>query len=339
MQEARLVYDGSISSDATQRAAPGQCEGTVREVLCELAGRECYDSLGSGRSSPAYHAHILEVAHLSVYEHANFTVRMHGAVESVDTLLALLNRPGVFVLSDPEHPTALRVTMNLRSVLDWGMWETPLGKLPCPSAILGVAHKLAPQVVREEGLELNYVELVAPVHDEECWISLRLSGSRGFSHEQVRHKFRTAVSQRSTRYVDESESSWSMHPVARLVDGELGQRIDAFAEASRTLYRDVADCAHRKLIERGVDRFTARKQARGGARGFLGNALSTSMIFSASVAQWRRMLRMRLSDAADAEIREVFVAILIELRRSCYGDRFAELTLRQSSDGLGRSLT
>ncbi len=338
---ARLVFDGVLLSDAKDRASRTQCQGTVLEVLCELAGRECYDSLGAPNSRPssAYHQHILEVQHLSVYEHANFTVLVKGALDA-DLLLDFLNRPGLFVRVSEDDPTALRLTMNLRTVLDWHLWESASGhRCPCPPGIQNLAHKLAPQIVKRADNETrHYLSIVPPEYDEERWISIRLTGSRGFSHEMVRHRFRTAVSQRSTRYVDESESLWARHPGVSLFANELRARIERLIGDSQALYRDAVQIGQEKLVDRGCDKFTARKQARGAARGFLGNALTTSMIFSASVAQWRRMLSMRLTDAADAEIREVFALVLPELMMSNYRDRFQDLTLRQSSDGLGRSL-
>jgi thymidylate synthase ThyX len=83
---------------------------------------------------------------------------------------------------------------------------------------------------------------------------------------------------------------------------------------------------------------TARKQARGMARGYLGNALQTEMLFSASVAQWKRMLEQRLTPAADAEIRLVYELALAELKRSRYGAAFERYELVDSPDGLGKVL-
>jgi thymidylate synthase (FAD) len=37
--------------------------------------------------------------------------------------------------------------------------------------------------------------------------------SRGLTHELVRHRVGVAISQRSTRYVDEDESPWILHPL------------------------------------------------------------------------------------------------------------------------------
>jgi thymidylate synthase ThyX len=78
--------------------------------------------------------------------------------------------------------------------------------------------------------------------------------------------------------------------------------------SQKHFFDEVKDVA-RGTYEDIVDELTpvvGRKQARGAARGFLGNALSTELIFSASVAQWRRMIAQRDNEAADAEIRDLF---------------------------------
>ena len=337
---AELVFDGSepvvrIPSGCGTPAA-GQMEGTMLERLAELAGRECYDSLGRGRSSADFHRHILDVGHLSIYEHCPFTVAIPGAAHNVADILQFVNRPGVYMRVAPRGE--LRVSMNLRTLLDWHNWRpADTDPFPLPGALEDIGHLLAPAlfpVVHPP--ESNPLTLVAPADDEERWITLRLVGSRGFSHELVRHGDRTAMSQRSTRYVDEAESKWFVHPLIRAAcNGSDRDGYVRLVAHSRDLYRDTVELCESHLIGSGVDKGTARKQARGAARGWLGNALGTSLIFSASVAQWKRMLRMRCHPAADAEIREVFAEALRVLKTSRYAEQFAGFHLIPSPDGLG----
>lgn len=352
---AELVFDGTAVyvPNGCGTAAPGQMDGTPLERLAELAGRECYDSLGRGRSSVDFHRHILDVGHLSIYEHCPFTVAIPGVARDPDELLAFANRPGVY-LRVGDFGDYLRVSMNLRVLLDWQRWRPPHGDpRPLPAALQDVGHRLAPRLFAPAPdwvMVRGVFPVVSPVDDEERWITLRLVGSRGFSHELVRHGDRTAISQRSTRYVDESESDWVMHPLIRAAcDTHRTRRHADFVREARALYRDSVDVCEGFLLgdaagaggasnRKDVDRGTARKQARGAARGWLGNALRTSLIFSASVAQWRRMLFMRCHPAADAEIREVFAAALRVLQTSRYAQGFADLSLVPSSDGLGEVL-
>jgi len=358
------VYDGATFLIPAQMGTPrdDQLQGEALERLSELAGRICYDSLGQGRSSDGFHAHIQSVRHLSVYEHCPFTVCFATVPDGradwpVDMLFrSFANRPGVWIRVDGAG--ALRVTLNPRAVIEWDEWtergwgEDPLN-LYFRNTLRGLLQMLMPRVRLEDFSEPpGRIPLSASIIDpgtpDEQWVSLFVSGSRGFSHEQVRHGDFTAISQRSTRYVDESASPWVEHPLLTLYREETGtdlrecwphpddDRSVPVEECGQGAYLRAVDLLHPWLEERGVDRLTARKQARGAARGFLGNALYTEMIFSANVRQWRNMLRQRCSEAADAEIRALYAQVLPALWGSRYGERFDDFVLVESPDGIGQ---
>lgn len=377
---ARLVWDGTDEVRIPpEMGTPreDQMQGTARERLVELAGRVCYDSLGTGRASGSYHENIKTINHGALWEHAAFTADfrvtdgvadrcfpLHLPGQSDNIPYAFMNRPGVFAGWNGNR-TALHVTLNLRTVVEWdAMSERILAREnefwrregrksfdAFGRELRKVAHFLAPMIVpREEGEIPDYRLKGAEGgnepwrSDEEKWITLFLSGSRGFSHELVRHGDWTAISQRSTRYVDESESPWVIHPLIQDYlkehpgDQDMAEGLQDIEDDAGAAYDQLVKDLEPWLVSRGIDKFSARKQARGAARGFLGNALSTEVIFSASVTQWRHMLRMRLADAADAEIRAVFALALEELKRSRYGDRFAEFSTGPAKDGIGVSL-
>lgn len=343
-------------------ADKGQKVGTALDQLCEIAGRSCYDSFGKGRTAALYHAHLIEVNHGSVWEHANLTAQFTFPPAHREAVwIHLLNRPGVHV-----EPTeaGVRITANLRAIREWDLFTS----MPVPSyshevledvrdTLKHFGHTMAPQVCPavtfEERASMVSGVLVDPESAEEKWVTMFLTGSRGFTHELVRHKYRTAVSQRSTRYVDEDDSQWVDHPLVvaftgaekpeRASNGEqttltLRQRVEHVKDIAKGTYKCTVQALEPWLIAKGVDKFTARKQARGAARGYLGNALYTECVFSASVAQWRRMLMQRANPAADAEIRDVFCQALEGLQRSRYAADFADLSLEPSPDGLGRVL-
>ena len=397
---AKLVFDqGDLVLMPSEMGTPreDQLQGTPAERLVEIAGRVCYDSLGKGRPSfsrtaeeespfdganitrdlQGYHDHIRQVGHGSVWEHFNFTVEIplgksktlsndRWPVQNRRALFGscCTNRPGVMSFF-AFKPKGIRVTLNLRSVVEWLRWEQELynGRVtPCAmqfaSMFHRIGHELAPHIISEspqfdgeivgvkdsaslvEFDELQLAELSRPISDHERWISMYLTGSRGLSHELVRHGDFTAISQRSTRFVDESESPWVEHPLTSEFRAMAGsspdpQWIVAESHAKET-YRATAASLEPWLIARGVEKTSARKQARGAARGYLGNALHTELIFSANVAQWKRMLRQRASQFADAEIRELFCKVLAELKTSRYADRFDGWELVPSPDGIGQ---
>lgn len=353
---AELVYDGGDAVHVPERLGkprPDQMQGTPLEQLAELAGRVCYDSLGDpkARASAAYHAHILDVGHLSVYEHCTQVLELPIPPASDARFLSVLfNRPGLSVEWDPSG--RLRLTVNLRAVLEFN--RAVSSRDPVPEVLIErylrrAAQLAAPQVVRDA--QPVPVISLRPATDAEKWITLLMCGSRGMSHELVRHGDFTAISQRSTRFVDESDSPWVEHPLISKYQEETesclghpipfgrdtGDGLPVFSHA-QDAYSEAVSQVQNWLIAEGVDKLSARKQARGAARGYLGNALYTEVIFSASVAQWRRMLKARCSDAADAEIRVLFARALGELQRSRYGDHFAAMRLRPAQDGIGEVL-
>lgn len=356
---ASLVWDGDDFFLPPELGTPRQDQllGSTLERLIETAGRTCYDSFGTGRATLAYHEHLLDVGHLSVHEHATFTLELLSDFEDeADTLISCFrNRPQCWVRS--VNPIKTRVTLNLRSVLEWDYWTDLLvqqdsslsgrAMLEVGDTLRHAAANLAPCIVKmPEGHEWNY-NVAEPDTEDEKWVALFLAGSRGLSHEQVRHGDFTAISQRSTRFVDETETAWVTHPLLKewLYDRKKHQPlayehvIDMTSDVvrrSRTCYATLVDTLEKWLVGRGVDKTGARKQARGASRGYLGNALYTEMVFTASVRQWKRMLKQRASVFADAEIREAYAPhVLAALKQSRYADCFADWTISPSPDGIG----
>lgn len=328
--KAELVYDGG---EVTIPAAMGQArtdqmQGTVREQLIELAGRCCYDSLGQGRGSAEYHKHILDVGHTSVLEHATISVAFDAGLD----VRVCLNRKGVWV--GIEDNTVL-ITLNFRALLEWERYTTRVNRSTCAGSVSDTlwywGWELAPQIFARESTVGMRSKLVGAdeLNDDQAHISLWMTGSRGWSHEMVRHRY--AMSQRSTRYVDESDGEWVLHPEIKEFldetdDQELTGALEDVVFAGKRAYEVLVAAMTPWARSRGLDKTAARKLARGAARGYLGNALRTEMIFTASVSGWKDMIRQRLNPAADAEIRSIFKDVVVALRGSRYGDRFNDIS-------------
>lgn len=361
MKYSQIVWDGKKFDVPPEMGSPreDQLTGSDLDNLIELSGRVCYDSLGTGRNSKDYHKHINEVGHGSVQEHANLTF---GISLDIPTYLgcveALINRPGIWICK--ETPTILtsntgpgfnlRITANMRAIIEWFEFP-PMNKL---SIVLGqqiqhLAKEKCPLVLQDittsnVGMPLT---IVPPKYEEETWVSVFLHNvSRGLTHELVRHKYRTAVSQRSTRYVDESESNWCWHPlISKNINSndnlikynDIDLSLDNIQSICQSGYSKLVENLQEKLISEGTDKFTARKQARGAARGILGNALNTELIFSANLAQWKWIFNLRASSHADAEIR-VVVNEIYEQFAERFPDNFQGYEKENCADGLGYSL-
>jgi flavin-dependent thymidylate synthase len=221
------------------------------------------------------------------------------------------------------------------------------------NSILQEAIKVAPKsLANREVLTLpNFLDtkIVEPIFPEEIWLSFLLdSVSRGLSHEWVRHKFQTAISQRSTRYVDESESDWVWHPLVLKYQDQIEKSLHNWScydkwvldtlsqnvDASQGYYETMVEVIEKEMISENVDKFTARKQARGAARGVLGNSLATEMIWSGSLAQIIRIIKQRATEAADAEIR-LLANEMYEIVQPLYPQYFINTVKQPCPDGIG----
>lgn len=347
-----IVWDGKTLTvpEGLGKPGPHQLLGSNLDNLVELSGRACYDSLGveKSRGSEDYHKHIIEVNHGSVQEHASITVKIIKSdwyeASVLEYLESVINHPGVYV-----DMTNLTLTANLRAIREWDNFSNGGGPW-YGAALKNAAKTVAPLVMQDyEPIAIGWkAELVEPETVNSVWLSYYIHNvSRGLTHELVRHKYQTAISQRSTRYVDESGTDWSLHPLfykyyndSKQWD-EWGNSKLAMAEHiekdSKKAYDYYVDKLQSYLIEAGVDKFTARKQARGAARGLLGNALTTELIFSASLAQWIRMLKQRATQHADAEIRLLFNEIYLDLKDR-YPSQFIGCSVTDCPDGIGFEL-
>lgn len=338
-------------------------QSTPGDNLCEMAGRCCYDSFHqkNTRGSVEYFKHIHLVNHSSILEHFNFTLNF--PCRTTDVLLEILrqlaNRPGCSFI---EHSQGITVTLNIRTAKEWSEWNaspisnkkiaedigdiiTYFATLLCPLGMNNTAKILDP----EKATKYNVI-LLPPSNPNEIWISYLINGvSRTLSHEQIRHHFQRAVSQRSARYIDESESDWSYHPLIKKYEDELLRTpVDICSKAiqyhsltpfgseevAKETYKVINNKLYDLLIRDGVDKFNARKQSRSAARGFLGNALSTEMVFSASISGWKNIIEQRCVAGADAEIRLLTNAICEDLEAS-HPKYFSDLNKKPCDDGIG----
>lgn len=175
---------------------------------------------------------------------------------------------------------------------------------------------------------------------EHAQYTFLISGvSRGLTHELVRHRVGVAISQRSTRYVDEADSPWVDHPLVNAYleaseDSELIAAIQEAKDAGRKAYRETVKALEIWLNAQEIDKATARKQARGAARGYLGNALETELVWSANVRALLHVIKERGSIHADAEIRQLAVK-LAEIMKRELPAYFEHIDLQLSDDGLG----
>jgi thymidylate synthase (FAD) len=142
--------------------------------------------------------------------------------------------------------------------------------------------------------------LVAKGHEsviEHCHASFVVTCSRACSHQLVRHRLcsYSQSSQRYIRYLEENGPEFYVPP-------SLG-----FDEAQHfeTAYW-LAFSSYLQALDMGL-----KPQA---ARLLLPNGTVTKLMVTANLRQWRRMIELRTSEKADAEIRELFFKIRREFQ-------------------------
>ena len=144
---------------------------------------------------------------------------------------------------------------------------------------------------------------------EHAVYSILVEGvSRSLTHELVRHRAGTAMSQLSQRYVDESEANFVVPP-AIIGDEALTAAWRAQVDGAQAAYVTLVE----QLMERYKwvdDKVHRRKMAREAARGVLPNSTETKIVFTANARSWRTLLELRAGEGAELEIRRLAVAVI-----------------------------
>lgn len=135
-------------------------------------------------------------------------------------------------------------------------------------------------------------------------VSVRIICDRGVTHELVRHRI-ASYSQESTRYCNYSRDKFG---------NELTFIKPLFWEESseeyRLWYKNMKNIeeTYNKLISLG-----AKPQE---ARSILPNSLKTEIIVTMNLREWRHFFKLRTSEKAHPQMREVACAILTEFQKS-----------------------
>lgn len=293
-----IGIDGKIVPEVNLPGPP-QFTGTDGEKLLEFAGRVCYDSFGKPKSRPTadYLEHIVESRHTSVLGHGvlHFTGTEYELQRFAWTFIS---EPGWYI--DPGNV----LTINLRFV---ERVKSQIFKLY--PEVWNAFHQAYPLVITYRCPKATDPRLrLYTEPGKHQWVTFLIRCSRSCSHEFIRHSYQSAISQRSTRYVDESDYKALLHPLffqrGRLFS-KFSRDVDLLVILSRLLYKNVVKKAEQELVREGVDSAVARKAARGAAARFLPHALPTQIVYSASLYEWDEIFKQRISPYADQEIKTV----------------------------------
>lgn len=183
--------------------------------------------------------------------------------------------------------------------------------------LIGVGH----------GSVLEHVSFTFQIHNN----------SRGLTHELVRHRVGTAFSQASTRFRDESKGAFVVPPLVRAwFRGERAANVvlrTAAQQAASNYDSLLGLLKDSKLLSGfGLKGTAARKAARGIARSLLPIGLESPIVLTVNARAARNVLDQRATPHAEAEIREMAVAmwrILVKEEPVIFGD----YTLETLPDG------
>jgi thymidylate synthase (FAD) len=143
-------------------------------------------------------------------------------------------------------------------------------------------------------------------------VSFYFSGvSRSFTHELIRHRH-FSYSQLSQRYVPERDAAM-VEPAVIADDPELHKKFVEAAEASVRAYNELLEGLEQRFADE-PNPTLRRKQARQAARAVLPNATETRIVVTGNYRAWRHFIKMRATEHADVEIRELAVECLRQLK-------------------------
>lgn len=170
------------------------------------------------------------------------------------------------------------------------------------------------------------------VLEHAVWDLLITGVSRSLTHELVRHRAGTGISQLSQRYVDESTADF-VEPDIVAADPALHAIWLRAIETMHGAYNDLVDGLAERVAREHPDlpRTQRRKMAREAARSVLPNATETKLLFSANARALRWIITLRGGEGAEPEIRKLAVT-LARLMRKEAPNLFGDLEIVRLAD-------
>lgn len=282
-------------------------------VRLEACGRICYKSeekIGEGSALP-FVRKIAEHGHNSVMEMAVVTLRLYCSPSQIADLLRCQPR---YLFIDTIDD-GLLVTGSIRAFRELCSSFPSVEPVVAMVDFLGTRHPYLFEKVWQPmtgrgvsaitvaKVPLEQVEQLAPeLLLRHRFLGVRFIVNRAVTHEIVRHR-PCSFLQESQRYCRYSQDKFSnqvsfIRPLFFAPDSpEYGLWRQAM-EMSESLYL--------KLLE------TSSAQA---ARTVLPNSCKTEIIVYCNLAEWRHILKLRTSTAAEPSMREVMIPLEKELQR------------------------
>jgi len=161
-------------------------------------------------------------------------------------------------------------------------------------------------LITDDSAEIFVRKIIQSGHEsviEHCKISIKIICDRGVSHEIVRHRI-ASYSQESTRYCNYANEKFG---------NELTFIIPLFFEENSKMYKVWKSTM--QMIEDNYNTMIAAGARPEEARSILPNSLKTEIIVTMNLREWRHFCKLRTSENAHPQMREIAIPILKELQR------------------------
>ncbi|MCL4399279.1 FAD-dependent thymidylate synthase [Candidatus Parvarchaeota archaeon] len=188
---------------------------------------------------------------------------------------------------------------------------------------------LNPNVTKIRSTSKDYLENILAKGDgsilehSTCTFAF-LNVSRVFTHELVRHRAGTAISQESMRYVRPKEIKMWLPP-----EVENDKAFINILENIELSYRELES----GYVWEGMD-FDKKKKITSALRRILPNGMATNIIWTANHRTIRHVITMRTSEYAEVEIRKVFDEVAKKVKDR-YPLLYQDFERKELPDGTG----
>jgi len=187
---------------------------------------------------------------------------------------------------------------------------------------------LNPNVTKVRDNPRDYLQNVlekgdGSILEHACVTFAFLNVSRIFTHELVRHRAGTAISQESLRYVRPREIDIWLPPDLKTVSEEFAGTI----EVIKTRYRDLES-----KFDWDKMSFEQKKRITSALRRILPDGLATNIVWTANHRTLRWVIEMRTDPSAEVEIRTVFGKVA-EICMKDYPILYSDFAPKQLPDG------
>lgn len=167
------------------------------------------------------------------------------------------------------------------------------------------AYKSEDQITMNSAVE--FVEMINKrghhsVIEHES-VTVRIICDRGVTHEIVRHRL-ASYTQESTRYCNYTKGKFGSE-ITVIKPCFWDENDEKFIVWKEAIHQ--SEQSYNKLIELGASPQEARS--------VLPNSLKTEIVMTMNLREWKHFFKLRTSDAAHPQMREIAVPILIEFKK------------------------